>query len=220
VHVIHGGVDTELFQPREAAALRQEWQLRPEHFVFAVVAGYSKPRGKGQREFLAAAAVLRPAFPNARFLVIGRGDLADTLRQDIERLGLSAAAWLTPWCQDMPAVMNAIDCLVHPQIGTDAFPTVVLEAMACAKPVVATRIDGAMEQVVDGTTGLLVPAEDVPALAEAMKKVLRDPNACSRWGISGRERVCANFSIPVLAQKVRALYHSLCPQPISLGVPE
>jgi glycosyltransferase involved in cell wall biosynthesis len=220
VHVIHGGVDTEKFQPREAPALRQEWQLAPEHFVFAVVAGYSKPRGKGQREFLAAAAALRPSFAHARFLVIGRGDLADTLRQDIERLGLSGAAWLTPWYQDMPVVMNAVDCLVHPQIGTDAFPTVVLEAMACGKPVVATRVDGAVEQVVDGETGLLVPPEEVPALAEAMRKVLQDRGLCSRWGSAGRERVCHNFSIPILAQKVLALYRGLHPQPISSGVPE
>src|SRR5207248_2810970 len=52
IHVIHGGVDTERFRPGDASALRQQWHLTPRHRVFAVVAGYSKPRGKGQREFL------------------------------------------------------------------------------------------------------------------------------------------------------------------------
>jgi glycosyltransferase involved in cell wall biosynthesis len=220
LHVIQGGVNTDQFQPRDASTLRREWGLTPDHFVFAVVAGYPKPRGKGQREFLAAAATLCESFPQARFLVIGRGDLADVLQQDIERLGLKGAAWLTPWCQDMPMVMNAVDCLVHPQVGTDAFPTVVLEAMGCAKPVVATRIDGAIEQVVDGETGLLVPAEDVPALAKAMETALRNPGLCAKWGEAGRERVCANFSLPVLAQKVLALYRRLVPAPRTSAAPQ
>jgi glycosyltransferase involved in cell wall biosynthesis len=210
LHVIHGAVDTELFHPFDASAQRQEWECAPEQVVFAVVAGFTKPRGKGQREFLAAAAKLKDGFPQARFLVIGRGDLESTLREDVQRLGLGAVARVLPWSQEMPKVMNAIDCLVHPQIGTDAFPTVVLEAMACGKPVVATRIDGALEQVVDRETGLLVPAEDVPALAEAMACVLNDKASALRWGHAGREHVQRNFSIPVLAGKVRALYWTLC----------
>jgi glycosyltransferase involved in cell wall biosynthesis len=210
LHVIHGAVDTDRFHSFDASALRNEWQASPKHVVFAVVAGFSKPRGKGQREFLAAAARLQAQFPDARYLVIGRGDLEVTLREDIQRLGISSTARILPWSQEMPKVMNAIDCLVHPQIGTDAFPTVVLEAMACAKPVVATRIDGALEQVIDNVTGLLVPAEDVPALADAMARVLQDKKASAQWGTAGREHVCRNFSIPALAQKVRALYRSLC----------
>jgi glycosyltransferase involved in cell wall biosynthesis len=212
LHVIHGGVDTERFRPRDARELRDKWGLDREHFVFAVVAGYPKPRGKGQREFLAAAASVRTCFPRARFLVIGRGDLEETLREDIQRLELSAVARLMPWSDDMPAVMNAIDCLVHPQIGTDAFPTVIIEAMACGKPVVATRIDGAVEQVQDGETGLLVPPEDIPALAEGMQKLLRNEPLRMQWGRAGRERVCREFSIPTLARKVLALYRSLLPE--------
>jgi glycosyltransferase involved in cell wall biosynthesis len=210
IRVIHGGVDTDRFQPRDASALRKEWNLSPDDFAFGVVARYGKPRGKGQREFLAAAAELHRQFPRARFLMIGRGDLADVLQADIERLGLSGKAWMTPWCNDMVLGMNAIDCLVHPQIGTDAFPTVILEAMACAKPVIATRLDGAVEQVVPGETGLMVAPEDVPGLAEAMKSMLEGESLRLRFGAAGRRRVCDNFSLPVLAEKVLALYRELC----------
>jgi glycosyltransferase involved in cell wall biosynthesis len=218
IHVIHGAVDTDKFKPADASKLRQEWKIAPEHVVFAVVAGYPKPRGKGQREFLAAAARLRPEFPNARFLVIGRGDLEQTLREDIARLELSDCAWLTPWCQDMPAVMNAIDCLVHPQIGTDAFPTVILEAMGCAKPVVATAIDGAVEQVLPGQTGLIVPPESVDELAQGLKTILRGgPTLRSRFGESGRARVCSEFRLGRLAERVLELYRKLCRLPQSRG---
>jgi glycosyltransferase involved in cell wall biosynthesis len=210
IHVIHGGVDTTRFYPQDATALRKEWNLAPDEFVFAVVAGYPKPRGKGQREYLVAAAALRKICPKARFLIIGRGDLEEVLKDDIQRLGLTGHAWLTPWCQDMPMVMNAIDCLVHPQVGTDAFPTVVLEAMACAKPAIVTRVDGAVEQVVAGETGLIVDPESPPALAAAMHTLLNNREACVRFGAAGRERVCGNFSLPLLAEKMLKLYQQLC----------
>ena len=217
IHVIHGGVDTDRFQPRDASALRQEWNLAPDDFAFGVVARYGKPRGKGQREFLAAAASFHSQFPHARFLMIGRGDLEDILKQDIERLGLTGKAWMTPWCQDMALGMNALDCLVHPQIGTDAFPTVILEGMACSKPVIATRLDGALEQVTDGEHGLMVPPEDVPALAEAMRTMLQDEDMRRRFGRAGRDHVCRDFGLPVLAQRVLALYRTLRNEPAPPG---
>ena len=66
---------------------------------FAVVGGYDLPRGKGQREFLAAAARIHQKIPQARFLIIGRGSMAEMLRADIARLGLTGKAWLTPYAR-------------------------------------------------------------------------------------------------------------------------
>ena len=106
--------------------------------------------------------------------------------------------------------MNAFDCLVHPQIGTEAFPSVVLEAMACGKPVIATQLDGAMEQVIAGETGLMVPPEDVPSLAGAMRRLFQDRSLCNRFGAAGRERVCAHFTLQHTAQKYLNLYWRLC----------
>src|SRR5258707_9436522 len=122
IHVINGGIDTGRFRPFDAAARRREWGLDTGHYAIAVVGGYGLPAGKGQREFLQAAARIHQKIPQARFLIVGRGNMADILRADIERLGLQGKASLTPYCNDMPAAMNAIDCLVHPQVGTEAFP--------------------------------------------------------------------------------------------------
>ena len=210
IHVVHGGVDTKRFFPRPSLALRQEWNLEPDHIVFAVVGGYPKPRGKGQREFLAAAARICQAVPEARFLLIGRGELESQLRDDVRRLGLEGCAQLTPWCEDMPAVMNAIDCLVHPQIGTDAFSTVVLEAMACAKPVIATRVDGAMEQVLHGETGFLVDPEDLPGLAQAMRFMVESGKfQRATLGARGRERACSQFDVRTTADRMLSVYRAL-----------
>ena len=154
------------FRPFDAAAQRQAWGLGPEHFAFGVVGGYDLPRGKGQREFLRAAAQVHAQVPQARFLIIGRGNLKEILEADIAQLGLEGKAWLTPYCRDMPAAMNALDCLVHPQVGTEAFPGVVLEAFACGKPVIASALDGIPEAFAAGNYGRLVPPEDVAALAD------------------------------------------------------
>lgn len=82
-----------------------------------------------------AAARVYEKIPHARFLVVGRGNMKEILMSDIARLGLGGRSCLTPDCQDMPAALNALDCVVHPQVGTEACPGVVLEVFACGKPV-------------------------------------------------------------------------------------
>ena len=209
IHVIHGGIDTNRFRPLDAAAQRQEWGLTPEHFVFAVVGGYDLPRGKGQREFLRAAARIHAQAANARFLIVGRGNMDTILRADIERLGLAGKAWLTPYCRDMPAAMNAIDCLVHPQVGTEAFPGVVLEAFACGKPVIASALDGVPEGFAVGGCGRLVPPEDIKALAEALQEQTRRPALTTEELQALHQRVAGELSIAIWVKKVVALYEQL-----------
>ncbi len=212
--VIHGGLDTARFQPRPAddstvLALRQSWGLSPEHFAFAVMGGYELPRGKGQREFLQAAATLRDKLPLARFLMVGGGSLRDTLLEDIERLGLRGCTTLAPWCGDMPAAMNAIDCLVHPQVGTEAFGLVVCEAHACGRPVIASALDGIPEAFAIGGQGRLVAPESVPELAAAMLAEFHAPRLDASHRRILHDHVAARASLSVLAEKSLELYRRL-----------
>lgn len=209
IRVAQGGIDPERFRPFDASSQRAEWGLSPGDVAFGVVGGYDFPRGKGQREFLVAASRLRESAPSARFLVIGRGNMKSTLESDIDSLGLKGRAWLTPYCSNMPAAMNALDCLVHPQVATDAFPTVILEAMACNKPVIATACDGAPEQFEDGGQGLLVPMENVDALASAFRTMTCDAALRARLGAGGRERVMSRFTLAHLARRVLGIYREL-----------
>lgn len=208
IHVIHGGIDTERFRPFDALAQRRAWGLGPEHFAFAVVGGFQRPRGKGQREFLQAAARIHAQLPHARFLIVGRGNLEDILRDDIQRLGLAGKAWLTGQCADMPTGMNALDSLVHPQIGTEAFPGVVLEAQACGKPVIASALDGIPEAFAVGACGQLVPPEDINALAEAMRSMTTQRSS-SEARAELHRKVSAGFSQETNTRKVEALYQIL-----------
>jgi glycosyltransferase involved in cell wall biosynthesis len=209
IHVVYGGIDTAGFRPLDGSALRRDWRLEPEHFVFAVVGSYDRPRGKGQHEFLEAAARIHQQVPGARFLIVGRGNLEDDLRADIARLGLGGKAWLTPYCQDMPAAMNAIDCLVHPQVGTEALGLVVCEAHACGKPVIASALDGIPEAFAIGGYGELVASESVGELAAAMRRWAGAPQLTADERQVLHTRVEERFSLSRMAGEVARLYHRL-----------
>jgi glycosyltransferase involved in cell wall biosynthesis len=209
IHVIYGGIDTDHFFPFDASAQRREWGLAPHDFAFGVVGGYDQPRGKGQREFLKTAAAVIGQIPNARFLIVGRGNLREVLAADISEVGLKGKAWLTPYCHQMPAAMNALDCLVHPQIGTEAFPGVVLEAFACGRPVIASALDGIPEAFDACQCGRLVPPEDIERLGEAMIQQAKQAPLSKerRWEL--HRQVGERFSVEAMIMKVSELYRRL-----------
>ena len=218
IHVIHGGIDTARFTPwpgddARVRAQRSAWGLQEHEFAFGVVGGFALPRGKGQREFLAAAAQVHARAPNARFLIIGRGNMEDVLHQDIARLGLTAVARLTGHCADMPQAMNALDCLVHPQVGTEAFPGVVLEAFACGRPVIASRLDGIPEGFALGAAGQLVTPESIPELAAALGAGLAAPRLDFPQRLALHQRVASRASLRVPAEKTLELYRRLLNPP-------
>ena len=209
IRVIYCGIDATRFRPMDATFTRKELGLEPDHYAFAVIGGFDRPRGKGQREFLAAAARVITGAPNARFLIIGRGSLGPTLQDDIVHLGLASQARLTGQVSNMPEVMNAIDCMVHPQIGTEAFPLVVCEAHACGKPVIASNLDGIPEAWSAGGRGALVDPENVPFLAETMAVQEALPRVTPADAEEMHARVEAAYSIERSAANVLQLYQEL-----------
>lgn len=209
VRVIPCGVDTERFKEVNASALRADWGLQTNDFAFGVVGAYNLPVGKGQLEFLQAAARIAPTLTKARFLIIGRGNMAERLRQEIVAGGLTGRAWLTPYADDMPAAMSALDALVHPALGTEAFGLVVAEAMLCGKPVIASDLDGIPEVFRVGGMGEMVPPESVEALARAMQAVGSAPPPDLATKATVRSRLEAAFGLGRLGERHEALYREL-----------
>ena len=209
IHVVYGGFDMTRFKPSQDVSQRTAWGVKEQDFAFAVVGGYDLPRGKGQPEFLEAAARIHSRYPNARFLIIGRGNMKDDLGAKIQHLRLKDAASLVPYCHDMPAAMNAIDCLVLPQVGTEALPGVVCEAHACGKPVIASDLDGIPEAFAVAAYGQLVKRGSIGELAEAMAAWTQRPalDTAARWKLHAR--VAERFSLERAARDLAALYRSL-----------
>lgn len=213
IHVIPGGIDTTRFRPGAAEELRAQWRLQPGHFAFAAVGAYDLPHGKGQRVFLRAAAKIHRRIPDARFLIVGRGNMAGALQTDIARHDMEHKAWLTPYCQDMPAAMNAIDCLVHAQVGTEAFGAVVIEAFACGRPVIASSLDGIPEAFAVGGVGTLVRPRSSDELAEAMLAWAQRPRLTEAERQALHARVSRDYSLTAFARRVAGLYEHLLPAP-------
>jgi hypothetical protein len=134
--------------------------------------------------------------------VIGDGPLRETLQAKIEQLALSSRVNLLGSLSQgavleklQAADIFALASTTDAQGATDVFPTVVLEAMASARPVVSTRLAGIPELVVDGETGMLAAPRDSTALAHALEQLLRDPDLRLRFGHSGRARIEQHFRI-------------------------
>lgn len=212
VHQVYGGIDVGAFHPiRSEAAreIRQKYNWRADAVVFGVVGRYSLPNGKGQREFLDAAGLIKDEFPQARFAMIGRGRMETLLREKIAALGLEERAAIIPFTLEMPPMMQALDVLVHPTIEREALGVVFWEAMACGKPVIGSRLDGIPEAFRDGVDGLLVTPGDVPALANAMRRMLRSPETREQFGKAGREHVVKNFSREAYARRMLQVYREI-----------
>jgi len=210
--VIHTGIDTKKFRPRDRAftdSVRHTLGLSPGDTVFGVVGGFDLPAGKGQRVFVRAARDVIRRLPKSKFLLAGTGTLAPTLQEDIRHHGLEDRVLLIGQQPDSVALHHAIDILVHPQIATEAFPSVVLEAHACGRPVIASRLDGIPEAWAIGGLGHLVPPGDSAELAATMIGQAEHSAPSEPKRAAAHARVEAEASLPVQARKVADLYRRL-----------
>jgi glycosyltransferase involved in cell wall biosynthesis len=161
---------------------------------------------KGQRELIAALAEL----PDARLVLAGvdleqGGAFQIELEREAEQLSVRERVEFAGFHHDVPALLDELDIVALPS-WTEGLPLTVLEAMAHARPVVATSVGGTPEVVVDGETGLLVPPRDSTALAAAIRRLLDDRELAQRLGDAGRRRVEEHFSLAAMNERILALY--------------
>jgi glycosyltransferase involved in cell wall biosynthesis len=143
---------------------------------------------------------------DATLVVLGEGPERGSLEALARELGVRLV--LPGRVPDVAAVLRGADVLVHPA-RWEGFGLAVLEAMLCSLPVVATRVSSIPEIVVDGETGLLVPAEDAPALHAALERVLGDADLRMRLGQAGRERARREFSVERMARRTLDVYEGV-----------
>jgi len=207
IHVVPNIVDLERFRPglRAAADLAKA----PDEIRFGVV-GALTPL-KGQDLFLDAAARVVREVPRARFVIVGGSPYRTeaglgfeaALLEQARTLGIEPQVSFLGAREDVASVMAGLDVLVQPNRGPEGLGRSILEAMASAVPVVVVDRWGPRELVRDGETGLLVPPLDVPALAERMVTLARNPALRARLGRAGRAWVTAEHDPDRLAARCR-----------------
>jgi len=208
VVTIPNGVDPAAFDPalppREAA--RSRLGLAGDESALGVIAHLSPV--KGHADLLAAMARIVAAVPRARLFVVGDGILRPELEARSRSLGLGDRVIFTGAREDVATILAALDVVVVPS-HTEGLSNALLEAMAMARPVVATAVGGNPDAVEAGVTGLLVPPNDPEALAAAVLRLLDHPDEARRLGEAARRRVLADFSLDRMVAGYEALYRSL-----------
>ena len=139
--------------------------------------------------------------PEAEFVVAGDGELRD----ELERMAEGARMRFLGMRDDVPELLASFDVFAFPSLF-EGLCLAVIEAQAAGVPVVATPVGGIRETVVDGETGLLVPTEDPPALAAAIRRLLEDRPAAEAMAAEARRRVRERFSIERMVDATLALY--------------
>jgi glycosyltransferase involved in cell wall biosynthesis len=152
-------------------------------------------REKGVLDLIEAIALVRQRVPGTRLVVIGDTLVSDRgrgvqseIRELIAAHGLENNVVFLGFREDVPSLLRLVDIFALPSYR-EGMPLTILEAMAAGKPVVATKVRGCREEVVDGVTGLLVEPGDVPGLAEAIRSLTLDPKRAKAMGLAGRAHV-------------------------------
>jgi L-malate glycosyltransferase len=210
--VIPNGVEMSRFaNPPQRDRVRDELGIPRDAPVVIVISRLT--RQKGLEQFLEAAAILAPRFPDARFVIVGYAkpaeqDYENILKTQADRLGITGRVTFTGLREDVPDLLAAATVSVMPSLN-EALSNVLLESMAAAAPTVATRVGGTPEAIVDGVTGILVEPGDSVALAEGIARLLENPQLAAHLGRSARQAVQEHYSAEKMVRATERLYLDL-----------
>ncbi len=213
--VVPPGVDLDVLSPNG------ERDIHRRHFGAAVGPVIFFLARLDRQHYFKGLQVLLEALrrlPEVRLLVGGDGDLRSRYEAEARRLGVEGRVCFTGDVPDalLPAYYRAADAVVLPSIDrTEAFGMVLLEAMACGTPVVASNLPGVRALVEDGRTGFLAAPGDAGDLAEKIVRCIRNRSAL---GAAAREHAAARYGWATVAERLLELYHTLtpaAPQPLS-----
>jgi len=209
IRTIYNGIDVPTDVPSHNGAYRREWNIPERAPVVAMIARLAPQ--KDHRTFLEAAQRVARAVPDAQFLLVGDGPRRAQVEQWVAELGLADRARLLGERRDVRQLLNSVDvCVLATHF--EGCSNTLMEAMAAARPVVATNVGGNPELVVDGVTGFLVPPKDPDALGAAIQRLLTDKASATAMGIRGRARMAEQFSMDAAWTKTAALYTELLNQ--------
>jgi len=201
IRLIHSGIEAARF--RADAITRGKTDGRPVIGTLAIL----EPR-KGVRFLLEAAARVKASGIEAEYRIAGSGPLLEELKKLAADLGLAQTVHFVGFVADTAGFLAELDIFVMPSLY-EGLGVSALEAMGAGKPVIATRVGGLTESVIDGVTGIIVPPQDAAALAAAIARLVKDRSTALEMGRRGAARVSESFTIERMARANEAFYYEL-----------
>ena len=205
IRLIWNGAPLGEFAPGgrdRALAARREVGLPEEALVIGTIGRLNAQ--KGHTHLLDALALLRTRLPDLWTVIVGDGDLMESLKEQAARLGLGDRVVFAGHRTDVPDLLAALDvfCISSLYEGT---PLALFEAMAAGRPIVSTAVDGCREVLEDGVSGLLVPPADAEALAGALERVVTDADLRGALGRRALEE-SRRYDVQACVEQMQALY--------------
>jgi glycosyltransferase involved in cell wall biosynthesis len=208
IHLVPNGVDIKRFNPKLNGNIIRKWfTIEDKQVIFAL---RHHRAVYGVSYLLLAAKLILDKRKDAAFIIGGDGPLLDYHKMLTRRLGISSCVFFTGRIprEEVPLYYAASDVVVVPSLQ-EAWGLVATEAMACGKPVVASRVGGLPDQVIDGYNGFLVPPRDPRALADRILYLLENPSEARRMGLNGRRLAEERFDIEKRIDNIVKLYREL-----------
>ncbi|WP_396626742.1 glycosyltransferase [Luteitalea sp.] len=203
---VHEGVDLQHVADAPPVSIHETFWL--PHGAPVVLNVAALVPHKGQRYLIDAFASVVRAVPDARLVILGQGELHQALEKQVHHHGLEKHVLLPGFRTDVLSLMKTADIFVMSSV-MEGLGTSLLDAMACARPIVATETGGIPEVVAHDETGLLVPPRDAEALADALATLLQDEDRARGYGAAGYERVHRQFSVDHMVRNTVAEYEQL-----------
>ena len=212
---VHSVTDAKRYQKKGSEdKIRSEFGLDEGTNIIAVIAQLIER--KGHRFLLQAMPKILESFPKTVILVLGEGQLEGNLRELAASLGIQDKVIFAGFRNDIGELLSITTVLVHPAT-MEGFANCVLQAMAAKVPVVVSAVGGMPESVHDGVNGILIPPKDVDALADAVMRLLGDPDLRRRMGAAGRQIVEEQFSVDGMVNGVIDVYNKVLNSKPSAG---
>jgi glycosyltransferase involved in cell wall biosynthesis len=200
---VHEGIDVELVQAAPRVNVHETFFLPHAAPVVGNVAALVAH--KGQRHLIEAAHLVVREIPDARFIILGEGELREPLERQVRDYHLEKHVLLPGFRTDVLGCIKGFDLFAMSSV-TEGLGTSLLDAMACSRAIVATRAGGIPEIVDEGRTGLLVEPRDHAAMARSIVRLLRDEPLRRRMGQAGFARVSERFTVERMVDETAAVY--------------
>jgi glycosyltransferase involved in cell wall biosynthesis len=186
--VIAGCIDSQLFRPKNAEVSKFSFVEKGEPSLLYVG---RLNRREGISELLQALPRIIKDFPRCKLAIVGYGDLSTYVRKLSVVLGIKNHVSFFEWIpnEEMPEIYNRSDIVVVPSLWPNPFSRTVAEAMACGRPVIASRVEGISEMITHGKNGFLIPPNDQEALVLSIKEILDNKKLARKIGWDARREV-------------------------------
>jgi len=211
---VHEGIDVDRVAATPPVNVHEAFWL-PHHAPVVGNVAALVPH-KGQRYLIDAARLVVQEIADARFVILGEGELREQLEHQVREHHLEKHVLLPGFRTDVIGCIKGFDLFAMSSV-TEGLGTSLLDAMACARAIVATSAGGIPEIVADGETGVLVPPRDAAAMADAIVRLLRDDAARQRLGEAGLARVGERFTVERMVAGTAAVYARLAGTPHAAG---